>query len=124
MVVAGPSIDGGRVTARVALADGRTEELTWVLERPPGPGAADALAAATLLPAMSLGEELKLEGPVSPSLLRGMDTVQSIFECWGEHAEIETAAPAPFRRVPVTATPRPEPARGRRLLLQRLEAPR
>ena len=42
----------------------------------------DMFLAAMLLPAMCLGEALRIEAPVSPQLLRGADVIQEIFNRW------------------------------------------
>lgn len=42
----------------------------------------DPFLAALLLPAMSMGEFLEVEAPVSPKLLRSVDQIQDIFACW------------------------------------------
>ncbi|MGO4612687.1 hypothetical protein AB4305_11600 [Nocardia sp. 2YAB30] len=48
----------------------------WMPER------GDAFLAALLMPAMSLGEELVIDAPVSPRLLRSVHTVMDIYAAW------------------------------------------
>jgi hypothetical protein len=45
-------------------------------------GNADPFLAALLAPAMCLGEPLKIEGAVSPKLLRASKQIQEIYRCW------------------------------------------
>ncbi|MBZ5589299.1 MAG: hypothetical protein LAO05_12125 [Acidobacteriia bacterium] len=42
----------------------------------------DPFLAALLLPAMAVGEDLTVEGPVSPSLLRNLETAQELLLGW------------------------------------------
>jgi hypothetical protein len=44
--------------------------------------AANAVVPALVLPAMALGEELRIEGPVSPRLLRGARTAMRLYRTW------------------------------------------
>jgi len=46
------------------------------------PENADPYLAALLAPAMCLGESLKIEGSVSPKLLRASKDIQAIYRCW------------------------------------------
>ncbi|HVS01169.1 MAG TPA: hypothetical protein VMT16_00220, partial [Thermoanaerobaculia bacterium] len=43
----------------------------------------DAFAAGLLLPAMALGEDLRIEGPVSPSLVRQLAAAAELLAGWG-----------------------------------------
>src|SRR5688572_12396293 len=43
---------------------------------------ADPFLAALLAPAMCLGEPLKIEGKISPKLLRASRQIQDIYRCW------------------------------------------
>jgi hypothetical protein len=43
---------------------------------------ASPFACATLLPAMRLGEDLDIDGPVSPRLVRGLDRARDLFRAW------------------------------------------
>lgn len=82
----GPATVSIRAPSGVALADHR----------------ADATLAATLLPAMRMGVDLTVDGPVSSRLLEGARTVQDVFWTWDR-----TLRPTEpwYRRVEVTAPP-------------------
>ncbi len=56
----------------------------------------EALLAAALLPAMALGEALRVPGAVSPRLLAGVETIQDIFRLWRDW----------LTKVPIEAEPR------------------
>ena len=45
-------------------------------------GDATPFAAAALLPAMRAGEDLEVDGPVSPRLLRRFDRLQALYRAW------------------------------------------
>jgi hypothetical protein len=45
-------------------------------------GTSDAFLAAGLFPAMKLGNNLRIEGTVSPKLLHATDTIQNIIKSW------------------------------------------
>jgi hypothetical protein len=49
------------------------------------PAVGDAFLAALLMPAMSSGEELVIEAPVSRRLLRSARTVMHIYSAWWDH---------------------------------------
>jgi hypothetical protein len=66
---------------------------------PPKPG--DPFLAGLLIPAMSLGEDLEIDAPVSAELLEAArDRLAPILRCWGwEHAPVEircSAEPSPL----------------------------
>src|SRR5690349_10523758 len=44
--------------------------------------AGDALLAAVLVPAMRLGESVRIDAPVSARLLRACDSLQGIYRTW------------------------------------------
>jgi hypothetical protein len=52
----------------------------------------DAFLAALLMPAMSLGEELVVDAPVSGRLLRSVRTVMEIYQAWWQLHPIPVAA--------------------------------
>ncbi len=71
------------------------------------PQNADPYVAALLAPAMCLGEPLKIEGKVSPTLLRATKQIQEIYRCWKPalklvevDVEIETARRADAKTGP------------------------
>ncbi len=66
------------------------------------PERGDAFLAALVMPAMSLGEELLIDAPVSPRLLRSARTVMEIYSAWWER----------LREVRVTATETAAPTGG------------
>lgn len=77
-----PSLDASRLYFEV-----QGGMLDWMPER------GDAFLAALLMPAMSLGQELVIDAPVSPRLLRSARTVMDIYAAWwGELREIRLAA--------------------------------
>lgn len=47
----------------------------------------DVFVPALLLPAMALGEDLEIEAPLSPRLLRGAATAMDIYRAWGRGLE-------------------------------------
>ncbi|MFD2415958.1 hypothetical protein [Amycolatopsis pigmentata] len=55
----------------------RGGEPDWLPER------GDAFLAALLMPAMRLGEDLVLDAPVSPRLLRASKSVMEVYRAWG-----------------------------------------
>jgi hypothetical protein len=89
---------GWRLSASVRSEAGLGPERLY-FEVPGGaagwlPEYGDAFLAALLMPAMSLGEELVIDAPVSAWLLRSVRTVMEIYQAWWE-----------LRPVPVKATP-------------------
>lgn len=56
----------------------RGGEPDWLPER------GDAFLAAMLMPAMRLGEDLTLDAPVSPRLLRGSKAMMEVYRTWGD----------------------------------------
>lgn len=77
---------------------GRTQFLHGVTYRSSHPirplsGAGNVALASTLVPAMALGLPLRIDAPVSPRLLAGVERFQEIFHCWFP----------PYTRVSVTA---------------------
>lgn len=98
--------DGWRLSAVVRSESGlgperlyfevRGAAAEWLPER------GDAFLAALLMPAMSLGEELVVDAPVSARLLRSVRTVMEVYQAWWE-----------LRPVPVTAAPRLDRGPGR-----------
>ena len=100
-----PTADGWRLSAAIgdsALA-GRGERLHFTVHGASAPWSVargDAFLAATLMPAMALGEELVVDGPVSPRLRRTARTVMDICCAWwgDRHGPVvlrcSTAAPA------------------------------
>lgn len=49
---------------------------------------AEPFIAASLLPAMQLGQPLHVAGTASPQLLRSLPTIQEIFHCWDSHLSL------------------------------------
>ena len=68
--------------------------------------AADAALAATLMPAMSRGGDLRLEVPVSPRILRTQREFQAIQRLWSSRWPSE---PHPLREIEVSAPSRVAP---------------
>jgi hypothetical protein len=61
------------------------------------PVRAEPFLACALLPAMARGENLRVEGPVSPRLLENLDTIQAIYHRWDtalKIVEVDAAAGA------------------------------
>ncbi len=94
--------EGRRVTMWLALDDGTpreiTAELSTDLEVDTGP---DPLVVAGLLPAMRLGETLRVDRPVSARLLAGADHIQEVLLAWDR----ENPGPQGFHRIPIDAEP-------------------
>lgn len=57
----------------------------------------DPFLAALLAPAMVLGEDLQIEAPVSPRLMRSAHNIQEIYRCWNSNLH-EVKVSAPIRR--------------------------
>jgi hypothetical protein len=78
--------DGWRLSASVSsVLAGNAERLHFTIRGASSDWLAqtgDAFLAALLLPAMALGEELVIGGPVSPRLLRSARTVMDIYATW------------------------------------------
>lgn len=86
-----------RIAAKVRPADGPAFELVYrVLPEVAGriPDSSDAFAVALVFFAMRSGEELRIEGRVSPSLLENLERFQEIWSCW---------RPERYRVIPVRA---------------------
>jgi hypothetical protein len=97
--------EGWRLSALVRSESGLGPERLY-FEVPGGaagwlPEYGDAFLAALLMPAMSLGEELVVDAPVSTRLLRSARTVMEIYQAWWE-----------LPPVPVKATPELDRGRG------------
>jgi hypothetical protein len=71
-----------------AVPDGAAE---WL------PKYGDAFLAALLMPAMSLGEELVVEAPVSARLLRSVRTVMDVYQAWWELGPVQVTASGSHR---------------------------
>src|SRR5260370_41155326 len=73
---------------------------------------ADAILAATLLPAMRVGGDVKIPEPGSPKLLASIGTIQDIFRSWEQRFPVYSS----YRRVAIHApgrlTPLAGPGRG------------
>ncbi len=94
---AGPTAVAFRAPSGVALTEGD----------------GNATLAATLLPAMRMGVDLTIDGPVSSRLLDGSRTIQDVFWTWDRTLR---PADAWYRRIEVTAsrtTAEPAPSLGR-----------
>ena len=63
----------------------------------------DPFLAAALLPAMKSGEQLEIDAPVSPRLLRSVEQIQAIYRSWSSALSI-VAISAPVRTPPLTAS--------------------
>ena len=91
------SRDNGDHLVSVPISVGPTQHrVTYRLHEHVSAGQADAFLAAALLPATAVGSSLRVAGRVSPRLLKGVSTVQDIFQCWGRDT---------WRKVPVEAVP-------------------
>ncbi|WP_421121127.1 hypothetical protein ACE2AJ_07600 [Aquihabitans daechungensis] len=99
-----PAVRDGGLVIDVDGPDG-SSALTFRL--PPGIEAgcrADASLAATLFPAMRNGQDLTIEGPVSPRLLAGVDAIQAVFCTWDRALRLRHPW---YRRVDVRSTQPP-----------------
>lgn len=73
----------GPVESRASIDVGpMRDELIYRVARGPATRNSSMLLAATLLPAMRVGETLRLDGPVSPELIGSVPAIQSIFRSW------------------------------------------
>jgi hypothetical protein len=80
-LVGAMELDGS--TAVVPVALGRDHaRLTWQLPGVVPEARGDAGLAALLLPAMQAGCDVVVEGPVSPSLLTGVEVIQDVWRSW------------------------------------------
>jgi len=73
-----------------------TGDPRWLPER------GDAFLAALLMPAMSVGEELVVDAPVSARLLESVHTVMDVYHAWWEHlhpVRVTATAISPAPRV-------------------------
>lgn len=94
-----PELDNGKVQARASVeSGGRRFEIAYRFSRGPIAETSTAYLAATLIPAMRAGENLKVEGTVSPKLLATAPAIQGILSKWFPRT----------RGVEVDATPDPE----------------
>jgi hypothetical protein len=76
-------INGGSYIVSSNLRiDDQNFKINHKVSRGPVSDTADAFLAAALLPAMKAGGDLKVEGDVSPKLLRATDTIQDIVTSW------------------------------------------
>jgi len=76
-------INGGRHIVSSSLQiDGQDYEISHKVSQGPVSNTADALLAAGLIPAMKVEGDLRIEGSVSPKLLRATDTIQDIIKSW------------------------------------------
>ena len=62
--------------------NGEDVRIRYKVSRGPVSHTADAFLTAGLFPAMKLGHDLRIEGSVSPKLLRATDTIQDIIRAW------------------------------------------
>jgi hypothetical protein len=62
--------------------DGQDYQINYKVSRGPVSHTASAFLAAGLFPAMKFGSDLRIEGAVSPKLLRATNTVQDIIKAW------------------------------------------
>ncbi len=62
--------------------DGQDYQINYRVSRGPVSNTASAFLAAGLFPAMKFGSDLKIEGTVSPKLLRATNTIQDIIKAW------------------------------------------
>ncbi len=88
-----------RLVGRFQAEGGQPEELYFGVPEPLGgflDDSADAFLPALLVPCMHAGEDLRIDPPVSPQLLRQVRLVQDILVSWHPG----------FRRVAVEASPR------------------
>jgi hypothetical protein len=92
--------DRVRMTAAIGTAAGQRVEpyIEYAVAEPArGDAAADAFAAALLLPAMRAGESLEVTPPIAHDLWRTLPRIRDVFHTWW---------PA-FPRIDVVATPTP-----------------
>lgn len=96
-------------TARV----GEREERLWFRgETVPATAAADAALATVLMPAMTRGGGLAIEGPLSVRLLRNQVEFQAIQRSWSKQWGLGLP---PLRELEVSAPSRPAPAQSGRV---------
>jgi hypothetical protein len=75
------------LAATIRVADEEWE--LWLrTDRPPVSESADAFLATALIPAMRRGLPLRIEGAVSPRVLRGAERVQQTMSVWNEALRI------------------------------------
>lgn len=91
--------DGFELAATLWIEDAKRR--IWLrTDRPPVTASANPFLATALLPAQRLGLPLRIEGAVSPRVLRGAERVQQVFSVWGRGApivpiEVERTEPSP-----------------------------
>src|SRR3990167_8189661 len=62
--------------------DGQDYQIKYKISSGPVSHTADAFLTAALFPAMKVGSDLRIEGAVSPKLLRATNTIQDIIKAW------------------------------------------
>lgn len=82
------SISGNQVSYDLML-DGAQRTLRFGVSEFPCSKSGDAALAATLLPAMKLGGELRVDGAVSAQLLTGVERVQRVHRIWRSDERIQ-----------------------------------
>jgi diphthamide synthase (EF-2-diphthine--ammonia ligase) len=77
------SVEDSCPVATVSVtANGKSWELKYTVSEGPIAHGSDAFFAATLIPAMKIGQPLRIAGGISPRLLNATRTIQDIFNKW------------------------------------------
>ena len=77
----------------------------------------DPFLASMLLPAMALGEDIEVEGPVSPMLGASVERILDIYAAWAPLVKGRPTMPGTFGRPSVRATVQPACTHGDRTAL-------
>ena len=102
-----PSVSGSAVRAatelgsvkpaegelRFAVSIAGNEHELWFRSSVPIAAGAEAAAVATLLPALAVGEPLRIEVPIAPAVLDGMEEAQAILCAWARAGAWPEALP-------------------------------
>ncbi len=88
--------DGWFVASASFAINGKTYQLKYKVSEGHLAKGAEPFLAATLLPAMKLGQPMEVSGTVSPKLLGATQTIQDIFHKW---------FPSEFQKIQVQAVP-------------------
>ena len=78
---------------RFAVSIAGNEHELWFRSSVPIAAGAEAAAVATLLPALAVGEPLRIEAPIAPAVLDGMEEAQAILCAWARAGAWPEALP-------------------------------
>lgn len=104
------------LSARVLLEGERKSEVVWVrwpiASGVPPQSFADPFAAALVIPAMALGEDLVVEGPISRSLLGNLERVRDLVASWRDETAWSHLRPIELRPTTTAEAPLGDGASG------------